>query len=250
MTLFPHEFRNQVRLYLRSRELAFFTFLLPVIIFILLGSVYGEDTIEGVKGSRYLLAGMLGYGVVATVFAGLSIVLVIRRESGVLKRLRATPLPAPTYIAAMLCTFLLAFAIEVLCLVLLARFLFDVPLPDQPLSLLAGLLLGAAAFAALGIGLAAVVRSAEGSSAVVNAIYLPMAFLSGAFFSPHSFPSFLRAIADVLPLTYFIRIVRDVMLHGDPIWSVWPSVVAVAAWGVFGLAVAIRKFHWEPAESR
>ena len=40
------------------------------------------------------------------------------------------------------------------------------------------------------------------------------------------------------------------MLHGDPIWSVWPSVLAVAAWGVFGLAVAIRKFHWEPAESR
>jgi ABC-2 type transport system permease protein len=150
----------------------------------------------------------------------------------------------------MLCTFLLAFAFEVLCLVLLARFLFDVPLPDRPVSLFAGLLLGAGAFAALGIGLAAVVRSAEGSSAVVNAIYLPMAFLSGAFFSPHSFPSFLRALADVLPLTYFIRIVRDVMLHGDPIWSVWQSVVVVAAWGLVGLAVAVRKFHWEPSESR
>jgi ABC-2 type transport system permease protein len=246
--LFPHELRNQLRLYVRSRELAFFTFLLPIIIFVLLGSVYGEDTIEGVKGSRYLLAGMLGYGVVATVFAGLSIVLVIRRESGVLKRLRATPLPAPTYIGAMLITFLLAFGLEVLCLIVLARTMFDVPFPERPLSLALAVLLGAAAFSALGIGLSALMRSAEGASAVVNAIYLPMAFLSGSFFSPHSFPEFLRALADVLPLTYFIRLVRDVMLHGDPIWSEWESVAVVAGWGALGLIVAIRRFRWEPVE--
>jgi ABC-2 type transport system permease protein len=249
VNLFPHELRNQLRLYVRSRELAFFTFLLPIVIFILLGSVYGEDRIEGVKGSSYLLAGMLGYGVVATVFAGLSIVLVIRRESGVLKRLRATPLPAPTYIAAMLVTFLLAFGLEVVCLIVLARFLFDVPLPQRPLSLALGLLLGAATFSALGVGLAGYVRSAEGSSAVVNAIYLPMAFLSGSFFSPHSFPGFLRAIAAVLPLTYLIRIVRDVMLHGDQLWSQWRSVAVLAAWGIVGLLAARRKFHWEPRET-
>ena len=249
MRLLPHELRNQLRLYVRSRELAFFTFLLPIVIFVLLGSVYGEDKIDGVDGSSYLLAGMLGYGVVATVFAGLSIVLVIRRESGVLKRLRATPLPAPTYIAAMLVTFLLAFGFEVICLILLARALFDVPLPGRPVSLALVLLLGAAAFSALGIGLAGFVRSAEGSSAVVNAIYLPMAFLSGAFFSPHSFPDFLRAIADVLPLTYFIRLVRDVMLHGEQIWSEWESVAVVAAWGLVGLVAALRKFHWEPRET-
>jgi ABC-2 type transport system permease protein len=249
MRLLWHELENQLRLYVRSRELAFFTFLLPIIFFILLGSVYGEDEIEGVRGSNYLLAGMIGYGVVATVFAGLSIVLVIRRESGVLKRLRATPLPAPTYIAAMLGTFLLAFGLEVVCLIVLARTMFDVPLPGHAVSLTLTLLLGASAFAALGIGLAALVRSAEGSSAVVNAIYLPMSLLAGAPFSPHSFPAFLQAIADVLPLTYFIRLVRDVMLHGEQIWSEWQSVAVVAAWGLAGLAVAVRQFHWEPRES-
>jgi ABC-2 type transport system permease protein len=248
MSLFPHELQNQARLYVRSRELAFFTFLLPIVIFVLLGSVYGEDEIEGVKGSRYLLAGMLGYGVVATVFAGLSIVLVIRRESGVLKRLRATPLPAPTYIAAMLLTFLAAFGLEVVCLIVLARLLFDVPLPARGFSLALSLLLGAASFSALGIGLAGLVRSAEGSSAVVNAIYLPMAFLSGSFFSPHSFPDFLRAIADVLPLTYFIELVRDVMLYGHGIWSEPGAVAVIAAWGAVGLLVAVRRFRWEPRE--
>ena len=86
-----HEVEVEQRLFWRSRELAFFTFLLPIIFFVLLGSVYGTDKIEHVKGSAYLLAGLLGYGVVATAFAGLAITLVIRREAGILKRLRATP---------------------------------------------------------------------------------------------------------------------------------------------------------------
>ncbi len=110
------------------------------------------------------------------------------------------------------------------------------------------LLLGALAFAALGIGLTTVIRSAEGSSAVVNAIYLPMSFIAGAFFSSHSFPGFLQAIADVLPLTYFIRLVRDILLHGAEIWSQPEAVLVVVAWGAFGALVAFRRFRWEPRE--
>ena len=81
------------------------------------------------------------------------------------------------------------------------------------------LVLGAACFAAMGLGLTAVVRSAEGSSAVVNFVYLPMAIISGTFFSPKEFPPFLRAIADVLPLTYFTKLTRDVMVRHHHIWS-------------------------------
>ena len=98
MRLFVHELKAQQRLFWRSRELAFFTFLLPVLLFFLLGSVYGDDEVEGVRGADYLLAGMLGYGAISTAFAGLAILLVIRREQGILKRLRATPLPASTYL--------------------------------------------------------------------------------------------------------------------------------------------------------
>src|SRR5207248_1949695 len=89
MRLFAHELRGQLLLYLRSKELAFFTFMLPLILFVLLGSVYGHDRIEGFKGSHFLEAGMLGYGVVSTAFAGLAIFMVIRRESGILNRVRA-----------------------------------------------------------------------------------------------------------------------------------------------------------------
>ena len=248
MRLFRHELGGELLLYVRSRELAFFTFLLPMIFFVLLGSTYGDDTVDGVRGSNFLEAGMIGYGAISIAFAGLAIVLVIRRESGILKRLRATPLPAPAYVAALLSAFLAAFAVEVVGLILLGRLLFGIGVPDRIGSLVLALLLGAISFCGLGIGVTALMRSAEGASAVVNAIYLPMSFIAGAFFSPHHFPSFLRGIADVLPLTYFLRLVRNVMLHGHDIWSQGTNVAVLAAWGIAGVIVALRAFRWEPHE--
>jgi len=248
MRLYTHELKGELLLYTRSRELAFFTFLLPMIFFVLLGSTYGKDTVDGVKGSHFLEAGMIGYGAISIAFAGLAIVLVLRRETGVLKRLRATPLPAPAYIAALLTAFMTAFALEVIGLILLGRVLFSIPPPHRIGSLVLALLLGAVCFCALGVGVTALIRSAEGASAVVNAIYLPMAFIAGAFFSPHHFPSVLRDIAAVLPLTYFLRLVRNVMLHGDEIWSQGTNVAVIAAWGLAGVIVALRRFRWEPHE--
>jgi ABC-2 type transport system permease protein len=249
--LFLHQLRGEQRLYWRSRELAFFTFLFPVLIFILLGSVYGSDRIKSegnIKGSAYLLAGILGYGVASTAFAGLAIMLVVRREGGVLKRLRATPLPPAVYIVASIASTVIVFAVEVVALVVLARVLFGVEFPDQWVSLVLAMLLGALSFAALGLALTGFIRSDEGASAVVNAIYLPMSFLAGSFWSPHSYPRFLEVIADVLPLTYFIRLMRDVVLHNETIWSNWESVAVLAAWGIAGLVIAARRFRWEPRE--
>jgi ABC-2 type transport system permease protein len=251
MRLFRHELKGELLLYMRSRELAFFTFLLPMIFFVLLGSTYGSDRIKseaGVRGSNFLEAGMIGYGAISIAFAGLAIVLVIRREAGILKRLRATPLPAPAYVAALLSAFLIAFALEVVALVVLGRILYGIGAPDRIGSLVLALLLGAVSFCGLGIGITALIKSAEGASAVINAVYLPTSFISGAFFSPHSFPAFLRWIADALPLTYFLRLVRGIMLHGQEIWSQPESVAAVAAWGLVGVVVAVRTFRWEPFE--
>jgi len=240
VSLFLHELRGEQRLFWRNREAAFFTFMLPVIFFLIFGAIYGTDRIGIYRGADFLEAGMIGYGVAATAFAGLAITMVIRRESGVLKRIRATPLPPTTYIASVLASTLVVFALQTAVLVVLGRVLYSVPFPARWLSLVLTCLLGAAAFAALGLALTAAVRSAEGSSAVVNAIYLPMAIISGTFFSPHSYPPFLRAVADVLPLTYFTRLTRDVLLNGKQIWDEPYSVAVIAGWGLVGLLAALR----------
>jgi ABC-2 type transport system permease protein len=250
MRLWVHELRVEQLLFWRNREAAFFTFFLPVIFFLIFGSVYGNDTIkpDNVKGSAYLVAGMIGYGVASTAFAGLGITMVIRRESGVLKRVRSTPLPGATYIAAVLASTLVVFLVEATLIIGLGRALYGVALPTDWFSLVLTLLLGAAAFAAMGLAITAAVRSAEGSSAVINAVYLPMAIISGTFFSPHGYPAFLKAIANILPLTHFTRLTRDVLLRHHEIWSRPGQVGVVALWGAVGLVVAVRAFRWEPRE--
>jgi ABC-2 type transport system permease protein len=252
MDLFLHELRAQQKLFWRAREAAFFTFFLPVVFFVIFGSLYGDETIDqegGISGAAFLEAGMIGYGVAATCFAGLAITLVIRRESGVLKRIRSTPLAPATYVAAVLASTLVVFLIEAAMIVGLGRSLFDVALPERPLSLLVLLLVGAASFAAMGVAMTVLVRSAEGSSAVINAVFLPMALLSGTFFSNESYPTFLYALTVVLPLSHFTDATRDVMVHGEPVWENLGALAVVVAWGLVALAAAIRGFRWQPRES-
>ena len=251
MRLFRHQLRGEQRLYWRSRELAFFTFLFPIVIFSLLASVYGHDTIKkehNVPAKGYLLAGILGYGVVSTAFAGLAIVLVLRRESGVLKRVRATPLPPSLYLGAVITSTVIVYAIEAVALIVIGRVAFHIPFPHEWPSVVLSILLGTLAFAALGIALTGLIRSGDGASAVVNAIYLPVSFLAGAFWSAQSFPRFLTVISEVLPMTHFIRLMRNIILLHQPIWSNWQQVAVIAVWGLAGAILSVRFFRWEPRE--
>ena len=192
MRLFFHELRAQQKLFWRNREAAFFSFLFPVLLLVLIGSVYGDEPIEGVDASTFLLIGLLGYGVAANAFAGLAITLVVRREAGLLKRVRGTPLTPATYLSAVIGSTVVVIGLQVVAQLLLGVFLLDAEWPERPLAFVFAILTGAAAFAALGIAITTIVRTAEGSSAVVNAIYLPMAFISGVFFSTEDMPAFLR----------------------------------------------------------
>jgi ABC-2 type transport system permease protein len=245
--LFVHQLRSEQLVFWRSREAAFFIFLFPLLLFVLLGSVY-SGKIYGVPAPEALLAGLVGYGCANTAFAGLAIQLVIRRESGILKRLRSTPLPPATYVGSLLVSTLIVFALQTIVLFLIGRAFYSTPFPSDAGSFVAAVVIGAAVFAALGTATASVIRSAEGSSAVVNFILLPMAFLTGSFGPTHHYPAFLRAIGDVLPLKYFIKLVNAVYLHGHGFWTQPEALAVLAAWGAAGLVFTIFRFRWEPRE--
>lgn len=245
--LFVHQLRAEQLVFWRSREAAFFIFLFPLLLLVLLGSLYsGHDKFQHVPVRWAVLAGLIGYGCANTSFAGLAIQLVLRRESGVLKRLRSTPLPAATYIVALLTSTLIVFALQAIALFVLGRVLFGTPFPSDVGSLVTTLLIGSAAFAALGTATASAIRSAEGSSAVVNFVLLPMAFLSGGFGPTNGYPAVLRAIGDALPLTYFVRLVNAVYLHGQGFWTQPEALAVLAGWGLAGLVLSVRTFGWEP----
>jgi ABC-2 type transport system permease protein len=245
--VFLHQLRAEQLVFWRSKEAALFIFLFPLLLFVLLGSVY-NGTIYGVPAPQALLAGLIGYGCANTAFAGLAIQLVLRRENGLLKRLRATPLPPSTYVAALLSSTLIVFALQTIALLVLGRVLYHTPFPHAVGSLVLAVVLGAAVFAALGVATASLIRSGDGSSAVVNFILLPMAFLTGSFGPTRHYPSFLRAIGDVLPLKYFVDLMNAVYLHRHALWTKPGAIGVLAAWGAAGLVVAVFRFRWEPRE--
>jgi ABC-2 type transport system permease protein len=247
MRLYRHQLRWEQLLFWRSRESAVFVFLFPLLLFTLLTAVY-NGRIYGRPASWALLAGMLGYGAATTAFAGLALILVARRELGILKRIRSTPLPPATYLVAVLTSIMLVFALQAVSLFVLGKVLKSTPWPHNVVSLALALALGAAVFAALGLALTGFIRSLEGSSAIVNVIVLPMAFLSGSFGPTRHYPQALRAIGAVLPLKPLIDLINGIYLHGQQIWDRPRAVAILIAWGIFGMAVAIRKFRWEPRE--
>jgi ABC-2 type transport system permease protein len=252
MRLFAHQFRVEQKVFWRNRESAVFVFIFPIMLFVLLASVYGGTIeIDGVKrpAEYALLAGLLSYGAANTAFAGLAITLVIRREAGLLKRLRSTPLPAPVYLGAVVASILLVFAVQTVTLFVIGRLAFGTTFPHNVVSLALLVLIGVAGFGGVGFAVASLIRSAEGSSAVVNVILLPMAFLSGSFGPARHLPKVLGWIADVLPLKYFVELADGVYLNREHVWSNLGAVAVVLAWGAGGLVVAIRRFGWEPREA-
>lgn len=247
MKLFAHQLRADQLIFWRNRESAIFVFLFPVLLFLLLSTVY-SGSYRGRPLTDYLTTALIAYGVANTTFGGLAITLVIRRESGILKRIRSTPLPSAVYLAGVLCSSLLVFTVQALTIVAIGKLLYDAHLPSDVLSLALSFGLGAICFAGMGIGLSSLIRSAEGSSAIVNVVVLPMTFLSGGFGPTREFPEVLRLVADALPLTYLIDLVTGVVFEGKAFWDQPRAIAVLAAWGLAGALVAWRRFGWEPRE--
>ena len=244
MSTLAHQLRAEQLVFWRSRESAFFVFLFPPLLFVLLASAFGEDADD----ATYLVAGLIGYAVANTALAGLAIMLVTRREFGVLKRLRSTPLPAPVYLAATLLSNLIVVALQSAAVVALGLLLFDAEGPEDLASLVLALAIGAAAFAGLGLAAAALIRSAEAVAAVVNVVVLPMSFLSGSFGSADELPRALEVLAAALPLEHLLELALAAYTEGEPITDHPEAVAVLAAWGAAGYLVARARFGWEPRE--
>ncbi|MSO58453.1 MAG: ABC transporter permease [Thermoleophilia bacterium] len=245
---FVHQFRFEQRLFWRNREAAIFVFLFPPLLYLLVAALY-DGEIGGRPSADVLLAGLLGYACANTAFAGLAITQVVRREAGQLKRMRATPLAPATYVGAVVGSALLVYAVQMGFTTALGAAVYGASGPQAWGPLAAILVFGAVAFAGLGFGGAALIRSSEGASAVVNLVVLPMAFLSGSFGPTRDYPELLRLLAEVLPLTYLNRMLEAAYLDGisplnDPV-----GLAVVAAWGLGGLFVAARAFSWSPHEA-
>jgi ABC-2 type transport system permease protein len=234
------------RVYWRNRPTAFFTFVLPLLFLAVFGLVGRDAEVDGRPYTDYFIPGMLGLAVILTTFAGLAITLVIRRERGQLKRVRGTPLPPSSYMGALIGSNVLVLAIETVVVLAVGSLALGLDLPGRWPEIVGLVVLGAACFATLGIAVSPLVPNAEGSSAVVNAMYVPVLLLSGAFFPVDELPDFLEWLAEALPLTHLLDAMRAVLADGGLSGDDLAGLLVPIAWAVGAGLVAARTFRWTP----
>jgi ABC-2 type transport system permease protein len=233
------QFRFERKLFWRNPSAAFFNFLLPLLLLVLIATAFASESDE----LDVLIPGIAGMGVLATTFTALAFNLTLLRDEGVLKRIRGTPMPAGAYLAGLIGSATLNAVLQVALVVTIGNLVYGVDWPQDPLLLIGFTLLGVVCFAALGIAFSQVIPNEDAAPAYTNAVFLPLIFISGVFYSADDLPEALKAIADAFPLTHLIDGLSEAIVGGGG--DVGTAALVVAGWALAGLFVAVRFFRWE-----
>src|SRR5271166_4337043 len=235
------QYRLERRLFWRNPSAAFFNFVLPLLFLAAGGAILSASQGDLNK----LVPAIAGMSVMSTTFTALAYNIVFLRERGVLKRIRGTPLPTGSYFGGVAANAVTNTALQIAIVVLAGRLFFGIGWPADWGALIVFVLVGVVSFAALGVAFAHVIPNFESTAAYVNAVFLPVVFVSFYAFDSSSAPGFVRTIADALPLKPLIEGLYGAMVTGSGLSSQLDGLAVIALWGAFGLYFAVRGFSWE-----
>ena len=239
MALAWEQFRFERKMFWRNPSAAFFNFLLPLLLLVLTATAFGVDD----DGLNTLIPGIAGMGVLATTFTALSFNITVLREDGVLKRVRGTPIPAGAYLGGLMGSVTLNAFLQVIMVVAVGHFVYGVEWPAEPGLLVLFTALGVVCFAALGVAFSHAIPNEDAAPAYTNAVFLPLIFISGVFYSTDDLPEALKVIAEVFPLTHLIDGLSEAIVGGSG--EVWTAAAVLGVWALAGLVLAVRFFRWE-----
>lgn len=249
------QLRTQARFSLlsfrRNPAASFFTVALPLIMLVLFTSIFGNEKISGtnVRLATAYVPGILALSVISATMVNLAIITTGKRENGILKRVRGTPLRPWVFVAGEVTAALLITLVMTVLVAGIGWLVFDVTLFAAGIpNLVVSLFVGATAFSALGLALTVIISNERAASAVTNMVALPLYFVSDVFIpTSDETPRFIVLIGDIFPIKHLSLALGqtfDPVIEGTPMaWGHW---VVIAAWGVFGTAVAMRYFRWTP----
>ncbi len=250
MSLTLQQVRYVNKAYWRNPARAFFTFAFPLMFLVIFTSLLGNGTVHlgllAVTQSTYFVAAMAAFGVITACFNNIALSISYQRDAGILKRTNGTPLPGVAFLASRILHALLVAVLLVAVTAAFGRLAYDARIPTGVtlVDFLVMVVVGAAAFCALGLALTAVVPNADSANAIVFATIMPLLFLSGIFIPfGNNTPDWVLWIARIFPVKHFAAGMQAGFL-GTPFH--WTDVLIVAAWGVAGLLLAVRFFRWEP----
>ena len=240
-----HQVRYEQLSFWRNPQSAVFTFAFPVLFVIIMGALFGgvgkSSYFGGLTALQYYVPTIAALSVLGSCYGQLAVALAARRQNGILKRIRATPLPAWAYFTGLLAHCILVSLVDLVLIVGVGR-LYGVPLPAQWFAITLTLVLAAACFCALGVAVASVITNAEAAPAVAQFVLFPLLFLSGTYLPIHS--ALLNRITGWLPVRPFNEALTGPLSRHTG--ADWRQLAVLAAWGAVGAVVAIRRFRWDP----
>ena len=241
----------RVVLMLRNPRVTFFTFVFPLMFLLIFGSLNGDAMVPGASGGdvRFVqfYAPSIGiFGLTLACYTNVIFGLATARDERLLKRVRGTPLPMPVYLGSWLTGAVLLGMASVTLMIVVAVPVFDI-YPDLLPAAVVTLALGAASFAALGLAVSTLVRNGDQAGPVAQLTLLPLTFISGIWYPLDGAPDWISAIAHAFPLYHLVQafdacFVPQTTGNG----FAWGHLAVVAAWGVAGLLIAVRRFQAEP----
>jgi len=247
-----HQFGFDLRAFMRNGQSRFFTLALPVLFLVIFASVFGNNTVK-VAGGRidqtvFYVPGIMTLGIIAASFINLVISVVAQRETGVLKRRRATPVPASAIIAGRALTAVVASLAITVLLLAIGWLFFGVHVPGHTApALVVSVIVGTLAFCCMGFALASVIHDEDAAQPVTQAIMLPLYFISGVFLATAQLPRWLVDTGSVFPVRHLASaLLTAYNPHTKGAGFAVTDLLIVAAWGVAGLVVALRRFSWVP----
>ena len=245
LSLLTHQVRYEQLSFWRNPQSAIFTFLFPVVFMAVIGGLVRDvgksPYFDGLSALQYYVPAIAALSVLGSCYGQLTVALAARRQNGVLKRVRATPLPASVYFAGLLAHCVLVSLIDIALIVGVGR-LYGVPLPAHWLSIATALVLGAASFCALGVAAASMISNSEAAPAVAQLVLFPLLFISGTYLPIHS--ALLNRVSGWLPIRPFNQALTQPFAgHGGLDWK---HLAVLAGWGCAGAVVAVWRFRWDP----
>jgi ABC-2 type transport system permease protein len=252
--LIGHQFRYDLRALLRDRQAQFFTLFLPVLLLVIFASIFGGHghtvPVPGgrIKTSVSYVPGITTFGIIAAAFINLVVSVTAQRESGVLKRRRATPIPAIALIGGRALTSVVVAIATATILVVIGWAAYGASVPGRTApALVITIVVGTLSFCGLGFAAASIIHDQDAAQPVTQALILPLNFISGVFVPLSIIPHWLADVANVFP----VRRLADALLiaynpHTRGAGLAGVDLLIIAAWGVAGLVVAVRRFKWQP----
>ena len=237
---------NELRLAFRDKQVLFFNYAFPLVFFFLLSAMMHAE--RGGSAISVIVTNVLVIGILGNGFFGAGIRAVQEREQNILRRFKVAPISPLPILGASLTTGLLLFIPAILLTVGLARGLYGMALPDRPISLVVFLAVGALAFRSIGLIVAAVSNSMAESNVLVQLLYMPMMFLSGAAVPASLLPRWTQTVAQFMPASYLVSGMQGIITQHESLAANWKSAGALMITLALAVFVAMRLFRWEKDE--